>query len=271
MSKSGKRPYQRFPVGRLLQVEWAMLHRDPVYLFMVLSPMLIGLFVRYALPRLFSLLLGYTGFDMVPYIPLVHFFFLQIPPYIAGVMVGLLFLEERDQSLPEVWAVSPLGRSGYLLWKAFFTFFAALIMALGLLLLLPGRSLAMGELLLLIPLSATAPLSFFLLALFGEDKIGGLALAKLNGMVLILPLLVLLPHSLPLRWVINILSPVWMVRSWLSMDISRDGGLALVYCGIALLLQLLPLFLGLSLLFRARVLPIHLSTPFPRRRAQSGG
>lgn len=247
-------PFPFIPLKQLVRAEGANLFRDPVYLFMILSPLLMGLFVRYGLPLLSSLLQRYTGFELEPYLPFIHFFFLQISPYMAGVMMGLLFLEERDLHLPDVWAVTPLGRSGYLLWKGGLTLVTALIMTLILLFFLPGALRPPGRAVLLLPLAFSAPISFFLLALFGEDKISGLALAKLSGVVLALPLLIFLPESFSLRWLIHLFAPVWMVRAWLAAGM----GNVFLYCTIAVFLQMLPTGLFLTAFYRARVLPLRL-------------
>ena len=104
-----------------------------------------------------------------------------------------------------------------------------------------------------------------LLTLFAADKVTGLALSKLAGIILAFPALLLLPQSHPGRAFSYLLYPVWNVKAFLSMT-EGEGGISLLFSSVGFLLQTALVLLGYRLLNSATELPLR-----PGRKFQPGG
>lgn len=260
-------------IARLLEADRKNILRDPTYLFLLLAPLLIGLVVRFGIPLLTAFVLETFGVDLSPWTGMMYAFFLQLPAYLAGLMTGMLLLEERDEGVLSAWAATPLGRSGYILYRTAFAFAAACIAELLLLLFIPGAGAVVGSgfitVLRGVPMIAAfsggAPLILLLLALFARDKVSGLAMAKLTGVVLALPLLLLLPEDVPGRVLIHLLYPVLNTRAFFEFRSGSGAGL-LLFCVGSIVLQGALVLAGTRTLVSAPVLPLR-----PGRRSPRAG
>lgn len=236
--------------------------RDPTFGFLLLSPLLIGVMLRLLIPVAADILLERTGFSLGTHIPALVAFFLQLPPLLAGMMIGLLFIEERDGGLLESYAVSPLGRDGFLRYRLLETgvlsFFFTLITLVLLLPLLAGAPLTAGDCFALfcalLPGVFAGPMVTAFLVLFARDKVAGLVLAKLISFPIMLPAVwYLLPGGGPV--LLNILYPVPAFRAWTAAFASSGIVKPLLMAAAALLLEGLLLSLLVRSLRRAKKLP----------------
>jgi fluoroquinolone transport system permease protein len=256
--------------GTMLRGDWKNIKRDPAYFFIFIAPLLIAGFLKFGVPVLFAFLQEQLGWDMWAYLPLIYGFFLQLPAYLAGMMMGMMLLEERDEGVLMMWSVTPLGRTGYLLYRIGGSFFLALVsqlLLIQLLMLEIGNALEMVvySLPVSIAYSGGAPIMLILLTLFAADKVTGLALSKLAGIILAFPALLLLPQNHPGRIFMYLLYPVWNVKGFLFMA-EGEGGTALLFSAVGFLLQAALVLAGYRLLNRATELPLR-----PGRRFQPGG
>ncbi len=102
--------------------------RDPLLVYMLVIPPLMVLLVRLILPRATAYLSEGFGFDLVPYYPmLLGFFFVLQIPFLFGLLVGLLVLDERDDDTLTALRVTPISMAGY----AFYRGGAAVLLSFG--------------------------------------------------------------------------------------------------------------------------------------------
>ncbi len=258
-------------IRELLDADRKNIVRDPTYLFLLAAPLLIGLLLRLGVPFLITFAEEKFAIDLSPYREYIYAFFLQLPSFLAGIMVGMLLLEERDEGVLSAWAATPLGRGGYILYRVGFAFAMAGAAELILLLFIPAGEGAAGiaQLFQAMPLimaySGGAPLILLLFALFARDKVSGLAMAKLTGVILAMPFLVFVPGGNPGRLLIYLLFPVWNLLAFLEY---RTGGgwKIILYSAASLLLQGGLVWAGTLILLRATELPLR-----PGRKARRGG
>lgn len=218
--------------------------RDPMILLIVLGPLLLILAIRYGLPPFSAWLASFSSIDLLSYSSLISAFLMLLIPQLIGIGAGLMMLDERDERLIDCYAVTPLRKKGYIAYRLTLPVVIACVMS-ALFLLASGVTRQQpenGAVLLLLVLEA--PLISLFLVTLAANKVEGLALSKMIGLLL---LGAVSAYFVPLPWqyLAGILPTYW--PSKLYLDGSALGGkpyLAWAVFGIGLtwhliLLQLL--------------------------------
>lgn len=197
-------------VGAILAGDLRNVRRDPMLLLVIFAPVLVLLLLRLGFPLLTRVIHERAGLDLTPYRSLILIFFTCIPSLLFGLVVGLLMLDEQDDGILRVVAVTPLRRQGYLAVK-----FAAPATSVFLFAYLFIPLSGMGALrpLYFLPsalmLALETPLLGMALVTFAENKVEGLAIGKALGIYLVGPLIgALVP--VPFNYA-GALSPAWWV------------------------------------------------------------
>ncbi len=256
-------------LSAMLKSDLRSIRRDPMLALMALAPVLLGIVLGVLLPYVDMLLNRHLDFDLSPHFPIIASLFLLLPPLLAGSIFGLLLIEERDSRVPEALSVTPLGRTGFYLFKflitlgwaiAFELIFISVNIAVAGSLLFPIELLRSPALLLLIPSAALhGALVLPLLALFAGDRISGMAQLKLFSSVIVLPLFwYLLPQPRPAG--LHLLYPVPVSAAFLQLAESQLS--AALNALLAIGLESILLILAWKLLSQAKQLPIQLSLRF---------
>ena len=193
--------------------------RDPMLAYMPLIPLALTLGLRLIVPRATDLLA--SRLDVAAYHDVVTAFLLLLTPLLVGMLAGFVLLDERDENVLLSIAVTPLGRTRFLLYRlalATALSFVLDILLVGLLALVPLRLAA------LIPValigSTEAPLLALFMATFAGNKVEGLVLAKAGGLLFLAPVAVVF---LPSGWglLAGVMPTYWVTRSFLA--IHRPG------------------------------------------------
>jgi fluoroquinolone transport system permease protein len=185
----------------LLRNDLRKLSRDPVLLATAFVPVLLTVLLRFALPS-----------ELAAHRPVILAGALAITAMLGGWIVGFMLLEERAEGMIPALSVTPLTRAGFVRWRLISPTVIALLGAV-LVVFLGARDpveLARGFAACAL-MALSAPL--FALALVGvaDNEVEGLALAKLGGLVFILPLVTLYIDS-PWAWLAAALPPFWPIR-----------------------------------------------------------
>ena len=190
--------------------------RDAMLLLILSAPILILMLLRFGISPAAELIRTQFAFDLTPYLQLIFIFFCCLVPMLFGMLIGLVFLDEQDENVIQFIAVTPLQRSGYLRQK-----FGAPTLAafLYLSLFFPLSGLADGYWLRFIPLAALlateVPLCGMFLAGLANNKVEGLALAKVMGIYIVAPIVGYFVHS-PLQYIAGISPVFWISEAYLS-------------------------------------------------------
>jgi fluoroquinolone transport system permease protein len=223
--------------------------RDPLLLYMLIIPPLMVLLVRLIVPRATDYLS--EGFDLVPYYPmLLSFFFVLQIPFLFGLLVGLLVLDERDDDTLTALRVTPISMSGYALYRGG----AAVLLSFGYVLItLPLTGLMSPSLLPAVAPVALlsglmAPLVALILVAFAANKVEGLALMKGLAVFMLGPLAAYFMDS---SWqlLLGILPTYWPAKAFW---VAGEGGNFWPYVLVGLIYNLLLLALLLRR-FRKKV------------------
>ena len=256
-------------ISAMMKSDLQSVRRDPMLALMCSAPLLLGVVLGLLLPYADALLERHLQFDLSPHMPFIASLFLLLPPLLAGSIFGLLFIEERDTGVPDALSVTPLGRSGFYLFKFLLTFgwailFNLLFIAVNILvagpLLFPLHIIAVPALLIILPAAALhGALVLPLLALAAGDRISGMAQLKLFSSVMVLPIFwYVLPAPRPA--LLQVLYPIPISTAFLHLG--TDSVKAGLYAGLAIALESILLFFAWILLTRAKQLPLKLGLRF---------
>lgn len=222
-------------VRALGPIDAKSIRRDPLLRWLIFYPLVLAVLIRWGVPILRAHLIARFQFDLQPYYPLLMSFVVLMTPMLAGVVVGFLLLDQRDDQTLTALQVTPLTLSGYFAYRiavpTALSFFITLVVfpITGLVALGPFALVGAG-----LSSCLLAPLYALFLGTFANNKVQGFALTKALGILLIPPLIayfVLPPWQVlfgvdPLYWPAKFL--------WLALSNVNDAWMYLI---VGLLLQ----------------------------------
>lgn len=187
--------------------------KDPMLLSSLLGSLGVFAFARYAFPPLATWIEERYAFALSAHAGFAGFFLLTAIPLLSGVMAGLLMLDERDENLIVYFGVTPLTRRGYYRYRLFLPSLLTFA-ATGLFLLasdLVRLRAESGYALLLFALEA--PCIALFLAANAANKVEGLALSKISGLLFAGPVIA---FFVPEPWQLagGIVPTYWPVKSY---------------------------------------------------------
>ncbi|WP_342478116.1 hypothetical protein NYE24_04105 [Paenibacillus sp. FSL H7-0350] len=159
--------------------------KDPMLLLITLGPLLLTLVVRYGLRPLAEWIAFLSSFDLLSYSSFITVFLMLLVPQLAGIAAGLLILDERDEHLIGIYAVTPLMKSGYLAYRLILPTSISIIMTAVFLLFSGVSRYEPANIAVLLLLLLETPILAMFLATFAANKVEGLALSKIIGLTLL--------------------------------------------------------------------------------------
>jgi fluoroquinolone transport system permease protein len=190
-------------------------------------PALIALLVRWGLPVLADRVWVRFRLDLTSYDPLLLSWLLLMTPVLAGVVIGFLLLDERDDRTLTALQVTPLTLKGYLVYRVGMPMALSAVMS-GVVLHLSGR-LTLPLLPLLGAALGTAPLAplcALFLGAFAANKVQGFALMKAAGVLVLPPLIAYFVRS-PWQLAFGVVPLYWPAKAFWMFDAGEAPGLAL--------------------------------------------
>jgi fluoroquinolone transport system permease protein len=167
-------------------IDGKSISRDPLLRWLIFYPLLLAAMIRWGTPILTVHLGTRFNFDLQPYYPLLMSFIMLMTPMLAGIVIGFLLLDQRDDQTLAALQVTPLTLSGYFAYRiavpmalsfviTIFVFPMTGLVELGALTL---AAVACGS-------SLLAPLYALFLGSFANNKVQGFALTKALGILLV--------------------------------------------------------------------------------------
>jgi len=201
----------------LIQGDFKNISRDRMFLFILVSPFLMGLGFKLLIPFLEKILWEYLSFSLFPHYTFIMAFVLMLIPLIQGMMIGFMILEDRDQHLLSYFAVTPLSRLHYLGRRLVSSVFISLVFSVFIIYFL---NLVEVKILQTLPVFLMAAMEAPLLALFistyADNKVEAFALSKGMGILFFAPLVGYLLES---KWsyLAGIFPTFWIGESFLAV------------------------------------------------------
>lgn len=166
----------------------SQIRKDSMLLVVCIAPILCGFLLRFGTPFLETLLTDQFNRTEIlePYYLLIDLFLVILTPYMFCFASAMVILGEIDDHISNYMAVTPVGKRGYLISRLGFP---ALISTLASVVLVTLFSLTSINLPMLITLcllsSALSILISMLIISVSSNKVEGMAISKLAGLVMI--------------------------------------------------------------------------------------
>lgn len=189
---------------------FTLIRRDPMLMLLLFAPWLAGAALGLGLPALAPFVRSALGYDISPWYALADMLMLMLTPMMAGMLSGFLMLDERDERVGEYYRVTPAGGARYLfsrlalpvLWSVAV---APLLMAAFSLSRPPLPNVLASALIGGVSASASA----LLLTALAGNKVEGLAVSKMMGLIL-LPVAVPFLTGSPWGMLAGLFPAYWM-------------------------------------------------------------
>ncbi|MBU0711912.1 ABC transporter [bacterium] len=188
--------------------------RDSFLILIYCIPVFIALLFRFATPVIADFVVLWV--DLTEHYAFIVSFLAFLTPSFVGMVMGFMLLDERDEDILSYMAVTPLTKSGYMLYRIVSPVIISFIMMYVILFI---AHLTPIPVIRLIPVglmaSMEAPMLALFLAAFANNKVEGLAVYKLTSMIFLAPFVGYFVKS---NWAFlaGILPPFWVSKAFLA-------------------------------------------------------
>ena len=166
----------------LARTDLANLRRDPMLVAATLAPVLIGLLIGFGFEPAVAAAAEFV--DLGPHRAVVVGAGLALVPLLAGLVVGFITAEEREEKILDAVAITPVGRSGFLCYRFGLPGVLGGVSS-GVLAVVIGN-LAAGQVAAVAVLAGgTAVMVTMAIAVLAKDRVQALAISKLTGFVVV--------------------------------------------------------------------------------------
>ncbi len=196
------------------------LKHDAMLIIIAFVPLLAGIFFRFIIPVIEELITSYLGINEVlaPYYRLFDLFLIILTPSMLNYVVAMVMLEEADDHLISYLAVTPLGKTGYLLSRlgaiGLISFPASIFVSAFFHLSQANMPIFTG-----IALAGTIQgvVIALLIVTLSTNKVEGMAVGK---MVTIFNLGAFAPYFITgkMQYIVSLLPSFWMAKAILSSN-----------------------------------------------------
>ncbi|MEK4294787.1 hypothetical protein [Paenibacillus sp. FSL R5-0914] len=209
---------------------------DPVLMVGIFAPLALLVVSRFGFPMIADWLTNGYAFDLYKYSSFAAIFLVMTFPMLTGMMTGLLMLDERDENVISYYAVTPLMRRGYMVYRLVLpsllcTFLSSLFFIVSGL-----SSFQLEHIYILILLAFEAPCFALFLASFAANKVEGLALSKIGGLFIAGPIVAYFVPS-PWQFIGAWIPTYWPAKLFFVIEAS-SGSIVLAYLMVGLLFHL---------------------------------
>lgn len=197
-------------VRSFTQADVKNIHRDAMLRWMVGLPFLVAMALRGVIPLLLPQLETFLPFSLIPHAnPLFSVVLLLFVPFLYGMVIGFLLLDQRDDGTLMALQVTPLSLNGYLAYRLLLPMGLSVVVTTA---VFPVANLPVPSLPgLVITAIAAAPLTAvfaLLLSTFAQNKVQGFVIAKLSGVFMLPPLAAYFAPP-PWRWLLGFAPTFW--------------------------------------------------------------
>lgn len=199
-----------------------LIGRDSFLLAMLAYSIFISIVLRFVFPYLNTLTIENESvpFELASYYPmLMGFFVVFMAALFAGMVMGFVLLEEKDDSTIKAMLVTPMPMPYYIAYRIAFPAVLTLFLVVVEMLIVGLAQVDLWQLVLIGFGSATiAPIVALFFATFAQNKVQGFALTKFTGLagVIIMAAWFIEP---PLQWLFGLFPPYLIVKAyWMALD-----------------------------------------------------
>lgn len=194
--------------------------KDSMLYAVLAAPLLAGSMFRFGIPYIETLLSGAWGRPAMfaPYYLMFDLFLAIMTPYIFCFAASMVVLTERDENMAAYMAVTPVGKRGYIASRLVFPAVLSIFVSLTIMRCFTLTVWSGPMLLLTCGLASllSIGLSLFIVS-FSQNRVEGMALAKLAGIILLgLPVPFFLASGI--QYLFSVLPSFWIAKLCLDKN-----------------------------------------------------
>ena len=201
--------------------------------WLVFLPLAMALLMRWGVPVVTTRLKAEYGLTLEPYYALLTSVMALVTPMLAGVVIGFLLLDQRDDGTLAALRVTPVSLNGFLAYRIGTPMAASVVMTM-ICVPLVGLVEVSAAALLVVALVASpiAPFYALMLAAFSDNKVQGFALMKAAGILSWPPVIA---YFLPTvwQWAMGIVPLYWPAKVFWMLSAGDSGTADYVAVGLA--------------------------------------
>ncbi|MEH7087199.1 hypothetical protein V7139_31535, partial [Neobacillus drentensis] len=204
----------------------------------LIAPVLLFLFVRFVTPYAAELVREQFQLDLTVYYDSILSFVILLIPLMLGMMSGFVMLDERDENVISYYAITPLTKQGYFLYRLAMPLLMSILFTFFLLTYGGLAPIHITQIAIILPIaSLEAPLLTLFLVAFAANKVEGLALSKAAGLIIFAPILI---YFIPMPWQLfaGILPSYWVSKT-LLVGIEQSASASFIYAIVGVIVHLL--------------------------------
>ena len=176
------------PLFRCFGMFLRQISKDSMLYAVLAAPLLAGCIFRFGVPAADSALCGYFGEASIflEYYLLFDLFLAVMTPYIICFVSSMVILAEYDENMAAYMSVTPVGKRGYIISRLVFPAAISVPVSAVILSFFSLTTWVLTDLLIICMLSGllSIPVSLLIVA-FSHNRVEGMALAKLSGVILL--------------------------------------------------------------------------------------
>jgi len=188
--------------------------RNSTLLFVTFLPLLLALIIRFFIPWLADFL--QPSIDLECYYVHIMAIMAIYPPAAFGWVTGFTLLDERDENILTVISVTPLSRTGYIVYRLAMPMFIGCVLSyitLFIVGLIPLHAIKLLPIAMISSLGA--PIAALFMVAFTGNKVEGLAMSKGISLMYIGPLAVIFIES-NWQYLAGVIPAFWVSRAFVS-------------------------------------------------------
>ncbi|OMD43378.1 hypothetical protein [Paenibacillus odorifer] len=200
---------------------------DPVLMVGIFAPLALLVVSRFGFPIVAEWLTNGYAFDLNEYSSFAAIFLVMTFPMLTGMMTGLLMLDERDENIISYYAITPLMRKGYMVYRLVLPSVLCTLLSLVYFIVSGLSNFQLEHICILLLLAIEAPCFALFLASFAANKVEGLALSKIGGLFIAGPIVA---YFIPSPWQFT---GAWIPTYWpakLFFAIEDASGFSVIAC-----------------------------------------
>lgn len=163
--------------------------RDSMLLVSIFAPIILAVSVKLSFPFIVDTFFNVFSINLVEYSEVIMSFIILLSPFMLGVMVGLMILDEKDENILAYIAVTPMSKAGYLLYRLLSPMFISFILTVFIIEFTGLVTIHSRIWLVLLLVTMLTPMTALFLGNFASNKVEGLTITKVAGVILFVPII----------------------------------------------------------------------------------
>ena len=195
---------------KLFRIGLKQIRKDGMLLVMIPAPILIGMFFKYAIPFLNTILTNRFSFPITDWYGLADGMLTCLTPMFVAMISAFLLLEEREEGISAFYQITPAEGNSYLAARIGLPMIWAFVMTIFVSVVFHISYVTFGVILLASILSSLTGIALAMMVVsLAGNRVEGLALSKLMGISFIgLILIWFIPA--PYAYIMAILPSFWI-------------------------------------------------------------